>query len=72
MLVRIQFRCIGGQRVDMEPGMFVEKLPHACGVVRTAPVPEQHDRAPNLMQQMVEKLHHLRASDILLGVETAV
>jgi hypothetical protein len=55
----------------MEPGMLVQKLRNVISSVRTAAVPEQHDRAPNLLEQMIEKLHHLGGADILLGVESA-
>ena len=70
MFVRIELRCVGRQKVGMEPWMFPKKLLYLCGAVRETSVPEEHNRATDLMQQMVEKFHHLRGPDILLGMES--
>ena len=72
MLIGIEFRCIGGKKIGMEPAVPAQKLRNVISTVRTTAVPEQHDRAANLLEQMIEKLHHLRGADILLGVESAV
>jgi len=58
--------------MNMEPGVFVQVVPNALGPMGKPPVPEQHNMSPQLMQEVVKKLHHLYRANILVRVESAV
>lgn len=61
----IQFRGIPGEEVGMNTGMIFEESPDRPGLVRTAPVPEQHKPSFKMPQKVSQESQDLRLPNVL-------
>src|SRR6266550_5206893 len=72
VLHRIELRRVARQILDREPAILGrDEFAYQDGSMRGQPVPHDQQLAPQLAQQVAEKIHHLRGADRTL-VETEV
>jgi len=71
-LIGIQFRRIGGEAMDMEPWGLAQKLLNNFAVMLPPSIPQKHDRAPEMFEQIPEKRGHLRTADVFIVMEPRI
>src|SRR5215472_7643856 len=72
VLHRVELRRIARQTLDRELTILgSDEFAHQDGSMRGQPVPHHQQLAPQLAQQVAEKIHHLRGADRTL-IETEV
>lgn len=71
-LVRIELGRISREPIEMESGMPMDKI--LCrGSLMWAPfIPEQNDMPSKMPRQMHEEANHLRAFNVLIGMESGI
>lgn len=62
---RIEFRCVGGQFLQMQARVLVAELMQALPVVDRRTVPDDDDMAAKMFEQVPEKVLNLIARDVL-------
>ncbi len=68
---RIEFRCVGGQFLQVQTRVLVTERLQPFAIVDRGAVPDDDDVATQMLEQMPEKVLHLVARDIL-GVQLEV
>src|SRR5215469_11573635 len=72
VLYRVEFRRVARQKLDREPAVLgSNEVAYHNGAMRGQPVPHHQQLAPQLTQQVAEKVYYLRRADGAL-VETEV
>ncbi len=68
----IKLRGIPGEEMGMNTAMFFKESFDRPGIVRTAPVPEQHEPSFEMSQEVSQKSHDLGMPNVLQGMKTDV
>jgi hypothetical protein len=71
-LIGIQLRCIGWQEMDVQPAIPAEEVGDNRGSVGQAPIPQQHDVSVNVPQKVLQELHDLWGTDVLVRMKSTV
>ena len=71
-LDRVEVGCIGGQLVDGQPVLPGDELPHAVGEMDVEVVPDEHDRAAELLMGSDEQVAVVGPGEALASVASAV
>jgi hypothetical protein len=71
-LVRIELGRICRELIDMESGMPMDKILGRGSFMWAPSIPEQNDMPSKMPCQMHEEANHLRAFDVLFGMESGI
>ena len=68
----IQFRRVGGKADGVDVGRTGQEGLDLPGAMSSEPIPQEHDRAPELAMQVAQEAPHLRRRDAAVRMETNI
>src|SRR6266581_968911 len=71
-LVGVELRGVAGEAYRLQAWVSRQVVAYQDRPVRLVPVPQQNDRAANLLEELAQELNHLGRPDVLVGVEAGV
>ncbi len=71
-LIRVELGSIAGEESRMESRVALQPALDDPSPVGPAPVPQEHEGAPEMPEQVSQEAYHLRGANVLLGMEPEV